>query len=176
MRIISGYLGGRIIKSPRGLDKHLRPTTDKARESLFNILSHRMNLEGLQCIDLFCGTGSLGLECISRGASRCTFVDTYTQLVYENIKSLNLNDKCEIIKDEVFRFLQKNKQHYHLGFADPPYHFQHYKELISLAAIYIDFFILEHNLPIIELSIYEDKIVMQRIIGKSRFTFINFKE
>lgn len=175
MRIISGYLGGRIIKSPRGSGKLLRPTTDKARESLFNILSHRISFNGLHCIDLFCGTGSLGLESISRGAFRCTFVDIYTQLVHENIKSLNLSDKCEIIKGEVLRFLRRNTQHYHLGFADPPYYFQYYNDLISLVANCVDFFILEHNTPILELSAYKNNILMQRTIGKSRFTFINFK-
>jgi len=142
---------------------------------LFNILSHRINFDGFRCIDLFCGTGSLGLECISRGASGCIFVDTHIHLVYENIKLLNLIDKCEIIKDDVFHFLRKNTQHYHLGFADPPYRFQYYKELISLVSTCIDFFILEHNVPNIDFSIYKNKIVMQRTIGKSHFTFINFK-
>lgn len=175
MRIISGSLGGRTIKSPKGLNKHIRPTTDKARESLFNILSHRINFEGIQCIDLFCGTGSLGLECLSRGASRCTFVDTHTRLVYENIKSLNLNDRCEIIKEEVLSFLRRSTQRYDVGFADPPYRFQHYNELITLVSNCVDLFILEHNTPITELSIYENKVVMQRTIGKSQFTFINFK-
>jgi 16S rRNA (guanine(966)-N(2))-methyltransferase RsmD len=175
MRIISGFLGGRILKSPGNSNKNLRPTTDKAREALFNILSNRISFEGLQCIDLFCGTGSLGLECISRGASTCTFVDIYTRLVHENIKLLNLINQCKIVRDEVFHFLQRNTQHYHLGFADPPYRFQDYKKLIFLVSTCIDFFILEHSTAIDELNMYRNKIVTQRTIGKSQFTFINFK-
>ena len=71
MRIISGTARGRKLKEPQGLDT--RPTTDKVKESLFNII--QFELEGRRVLDLFAGTGQLGLEALSRGAERCTFVD-----------------------------------------------------------------------------------------------------
>ncbi len=76
MRIVAGRCKGRAIKAPRGLD--VRPTSDRARESLFNILEHGIDWEGLMganVLDLFCGTGALGLEALSRGAAKACFVD-----------------------------------------------------------------------------------------------------
>lgn len=73
MRIISGKYGGRRLDVPKGRD--IRPTSDKVRGSIFNALISRADIEGTQVMDLFCGTGALGLEALSRGAERCLFVD-----------------------------------------------------------------------------------------------------
>ena len=73
MRIISGRYKGRVLEAPRGND--IRPTSDKVRGSVFNILRGRGVLDGVSVLDLFCGTGALGLEALSNGARQCVFVD-----------------------------------------------------------------------------------------------------
>ncbi len=82
MRIISGIYKSRILKPPAS--NKVRPTSDRAKETLFNVLSNIVDLDGITCIDLFCGTGNLGLESISRGSAKCYFVDTDIKLVLLN--------------------------------------------------------------------------------------------
>ena len=100
MRIISGSARGRKLKEPQGLDT--RPTTDKVKESLFNII--QFELEGRRVLDLFAGTGQLGLEALSRGAERCTFVDQRREsaaLVRENVKLCRFEDRSQDRKSVV---------------------------------------------------------------------------
>ena len=132
MRIISGEFGGRRIKIPRNLP--IRPTTDKAKEGIFNIISNKVDLVGLKILDLFSGSGMVGLEFISRGA-KVTFVEKNVQCVKNISSTLNeLNITSKIIKQDVFKFLSNCNSNFDIIFADPPYSFneEDYKKLINL--------------------------------------------
>lgn len=123
MRIISGKFKGRFIKVPQS-DK-IRPTTDRVRETLFNLLNNKISFEDIVVLDIYSGSGSLGLECISRGASEVHFIEKdffiYNNLL-ENIKSLEVEDKCKVFKSDAVRFTnKKSKLKYDLILADPPF-------------------------------------------------------
>ena len=119
MRIISGEFGGRRIKIPRNLP--IRPTTDQAKEGIFNIISNKVDLVGLKILDLFSGSGMVGLEFISRGA-KVTFVEKNVQCVKHISSTLNeLNITSKIIKQDVFKFLSNCNSNFDIIFADPPY-------------------------------------------------------
>jgi len=124
MRIISGKLKGRIFKVPKS--KLVRPTTDKTRESLFAYLENHIDFESLIVADLYAGSGSLGLEAISRGADRVDFVEnnySISKTLAQNIKSLNVEDQCDVFKLSASRFsnLSEHKK-YDIIFADPPFY------------------------------------------------------
>ena len=132
MRIISGDFGSRRIKIPRNLT--IRPTTDQAKEGIFNIISNKVDLVGLKILDLFSGSGMVGLEFISRGA-KVTFVEKNVQCVKHISSTLNeLNITSKIIKQDVFKFLSNCNSNFDIIFADPPYSFneEDYKKLINL--------------------------------------------
>ena len=123
MRIISGEFKGRFITVPQS--KFIRPTTDRVRETMFNLLNNRLNFEGLKILDLYAGSGSLGLECLSRGAVEVHFVEKNFQIkknLEQNIASLNASARCKIFHLEALRFSQLlNKSDYDLILADPPF-------------------------------------------------------
>ncbi|HEY6953208.1 MAG TPA: 16S rRNA (guanine(966)-N(2))-methyltransferase RsmD [Bacteroidota bacterium] len=122
MRIIAGIHRGRVLGSPRDLS--VRPTTDRAKQTIFDILSNRMLFEGMQVLDLFAGTGSLGLEAISRGVSTVTFVDNSREslaVLKKNVAALHCEDQCTMYQADVFWYLRNTQAKYDLVFADPPY-------------------------------------------------------
>ena len=123
MRIISGEFKGRFINVPKS--DLIRPTTDRVRETLFNLLSNKFDFTDLLAADIYSGSGSLGLECISRGAAGVHFVEK-NYVIYknleENIASLQVDDKCKIYKMPAIRFSSmKNHDQYDLILADPPF-------------------------------------------------------
>ena len=120
MRIISGSARGRRLKEPMGMDT--RPTTDKVKESLFNII--QFELEGRRVLDLFAGTGQLGLEALSRGAEHCTFVDQRREaaaLVKENVKLCRFEGQARVVQGESQAFLRACGEKFDVIFPDPPY-------------------------------------------------------
>ncbi len=121
MRIITGTARGARLKAPRGL--RTRPTADRVRESLFSILGTRV--AGRQVLDLFAGTGSLGLEALSRGARRAVFVDRATAAVLrDNAAHTHLEEKAQILGSDVFAALERfaaSGERFGLVFCDPPY-------------------------------------------------------
>ena len=120
MRIISGSARGRKLREPQGLDT--RPTTDKVKESLFNII--QFELEGRRVLDLFAGTGQLGLEALSRGAEHCTFVDQRREaaaLVKENVKLCRFEGQARVVQGESQAFLRACGEKFDVIFLDPPY-------------------------------------------------------
>ena len=120
MRIISGSARGRRLKEPMGMDT--RPTTDKVKESLFNII--QFELEGRRVLDLFAGTGQLGLEALSRGAEHCTFVDQRREsvtLVKENIKLCRFEERSQVVLGEAQTFLRSCRERFDVILLDPPY-------------------------------------------------------
>jgi len=121
MRIITGSARGKRLQTPSGL--HTRPTTDRVKESVFNIV--QWDLEGRKVLDLFGGSGQLGLESLSRGAASCVIVDgdrNAQKAIEANIKNCGFERTCQLIKGDSFQFLQRQKKDsYHVIFLDPPY-------------------------------------------------------
>jgi 16S rRNA (guanine(966)-N(2))-methyltransferase RsmD len=123
MRIITGSAKGAKLKAPHG--DSTRPTADRVKESLFNILGHKVT--EAHVLDLFAGTGNLGLEALSRGASHAVFVDQELQcvaLIKENARHTKLLDQTQILRQEVLRamdLLARSDRQFDLIFCDPPY-------------------------------------------------------
>jgi 16S rRNA (guanine966-N2)-methyltransferase len=123
MRIISGKYKGRFINVPKS--NLIRPTTDRVRETLFNLLNNMIDFNGIKVLDFYSGSGSLGLECLSRGAKEVHFVEKNFFIhknLFENIKSLNVETQCKIYKMSSVKFSQKMPEtRYDLILADPPF-------------------------------------------------------
>ena len=123
MRIITGLARGCKLKTPKGYDT--RPTADRIKESVFNILSPF--IRETVVLDVFAGTGNLGLEALSRGASSAVFIDQRAEsikIIRENAEHTHLEEKTQIIKGEslaILRRLEQNGQRFSLVFCDPPY-------------------------------------------------------
>ena len=120
MRIISGSARGRRLKELQGMDT--RPTTDKVKEALFNII--QFEIEGRRVLDLFAGTGQLGIEALSRGASRAVFVDhrqDAAALVRENLRRTHFEDRGEVVCTDFTQYLARCRRKFRLIFLDPPY-------------------------------------------------------
>ena len=121
MRIISGIYGGRRLSPPKNITA--RPTTDFAKESLFNLLNNRIDFEGIDMLDLFAGTGGIGIECISRGAREVTAVEiahVQQNWIISCCRQLGIRN-LSVIRGDVFKFLNACRTKYDLIFADPPY-------------------------------------------------------
>lgn len=124
MRIVAGSARGRTLATPKGAEQ-IRPTSDRARETLFNVLGQWC--DGLVVLDLFAGTGALGLEALSRGAAFCTFVDRGREalaLCRANVDALGFADRAAVVSSPVERAwarLLAEPRRYDLVFADPPY-------------------------------------------------------
>lgn len=151
MRIISGTLGGRRIHPPAKMP-YTRPTTDIAKEGLFNILQTRIDFEGIKTLDLFSGTGSISYELASRGAAQLTIVEkdvTMHEFIKKNITELKI-ENAKILKTDVFSFLENTIEQYDFIFAGPPYALNTIDELpaiiINKNMIAEDgYFVLEHT-------------------------------
>ncbi len=131
MKIISGEFGGRQLKTPK--NNNIRPTSDKVRGAIFNMLVSRGIIKNANVLDAFCGTGALGLEALSRGAIHCTFIDssrTSLNLTRNNADILGVTNLCDFWLKDIFK-IENNyiSKTYNLIFLDPPYN----KGLISLA-------------------------------------------
>ncbi len=129
MRIISGIYKGRRLDLPKNLN--LRPTTDMAKESLFNVLRNLVDFEEIEALDLFSGTGSISYELISRGAQSVVAVESNSQQIrfIESVKhKLDLTN-LRVLRMDVFQFFKNNKQAYDIIFADPPYDMEAFEEV-----------------------------------------------
>jgi len=154
--------------------KTLRPTTDRARESLFNILNNIIDFEGLKCLDLFAGTGSVGFELISRGAEYVSFVESspaQAKLIEKTAEELGCRPQIEVHRQNVAAYLSERKgDYFDLIFADPPYSSaENEKWLKALAQIGFNVFVFEHggiNTPDYVFSGYE---TMERKTGITNF-------
>lgn len=125
MRIIAGQYRSRPVKSLPGLD--LRPTSDRLRETLFNVLSSSSTLEGSVWLDLFAGTGAVGIEAISRGAQHVYFIESerkHARLIRENLQSLKISERFDVIESDTasaLRSLDASGVTCDFCFVDPPY-------------------------------------------------------
>ena len=121
MRIISGQYGGRRFEAPRNLQA--RPTTDIAKEGLFNILQNRIDFEGISALDLFSGTGSISFELLSRGAASVVGVEMgrpQQQFIQKVSQELKIGRELQLVRGDVFKYLKGSSQQFDLIFADPP--------------------------------------------------------
>ncbi len=147
MRVISGKFRGKKLKSFEGQD--IRPTSDRAKESIFNIINAKVN----DCVflDLFCGTGSIGIEAISRGAKKVVFTDVdirSVKLTNENLKGVK--EQITALKISAEDYLSTTKEKFDIIFLDPPYSYDKVDYLVAL--------ILKNNLLKEDgLIIYEHK-------------------
>lgn len=131
-RIISGRLRGKRLHAPRTIDA--RPTTDFAKESLFNILENRFHWAEITALDLFTGTGNLALELASRGAQSIVAVDitqASSRYLQRTAEALGLDGQMTVIQREALAFLQRDHRQYDLILADPPYDYPDYETLVD---------------------------------------------
>jgi 16S rRNA (guanine966-N2)-methyltransferase len=128
MRVTAGRLGGRALVAPD--DARLRPTSDKVRQAIFNILAHKdfgvgFTLEDARVIDLFAGTGAMGIEALSRGSRYCLFIDDHAEsraLIRQNVEALGLTGVTKIWRRDATDLGERSMdQPFNLAFLDPPY-------------------------------------------------------
>lgn len=132
MRIISGKYGRRRFDVPHNITA--RPTTDFARENIFNVIENIIDLEGKSALDLFAGTGAVSYELLSRGCFPVTAVEkASTQLSFiHKVKDLLKDDNLHIVRADVFKFISATKNSYDFIFADPPYDLERFGEIPEL--------------------------------------------
>ncbi len=148
MRIISGSHKGKTIVAPKSLP--VRPTTDFAKEALFNILENNFEMDELHVLDLFSGTGNISYEFASRGAKMITSVDlnfNCFNFIKKVAKELDLA-AIQVFKADVFKFLCKHSQQYDFIFADPPYDLKNINEIAQL--VFDNSLLKEHGWLIVE--------------------------
>ena len=133
MRVITGSARGRVLESPAGLD--VRPTVDRVKEAVFSII--QFEIEGRSVLDLFAGSGQLGIEALSRGAKKATFVDkerASIEVVTRNVAKTGFEHSSRIVCSDAVSFLMLTKDKYDIVFLDPPYNTGLLQETIPLAA------------------------------------------
>jgi 16S rRNA (guanine966-N2)-methyltransferase len=175
MRIIGGKWGGRKLHPPTKMP-FTRPTTDIAKEGLFNILQNQLDFEGISTLDLFGGTGAISYELASRGAAQLTIVEKDPQMfafIKKNIEDLRI-EGVRLVQSEVFRFLETCTQQFDFIFAGPPYALQTIDELprIIIQKKLLNeegLFVLEHT----PRNQYDDYpgFIRQRNYGTTVFSF-----
>lgn len=120
MRVIAGEARGRRLKEVTGED--IRPTSDRVKEAMFSIL--QFDLEGRRVLDLFGGTGQLGIEALSRGAAHCVFVELRrdaAQLIRDNLAHTGFTDRAQVVQGDSVSYLLSNKEGFDVILLDPPY-------------------------------------------------------
>jgi 16S rRNA (guanine(966)-N(2))-methyltransferase RsmD len=180
MRIISGKQGGRKISPPSKMP-FTRPTTDIAKEGLFNILQNQLDFEDISTLDLFGGTGAITYELQSRGAGKSVIVEKDPQMftfIKKNLEALGFSD-VQVLKMDVFDFLRSCREQYDFIFAGPPYALATIDEIpkivISRSLLNPDgLFVLEHT----PRNRYENYpgFIKQRNYGTTLFSFFQMPE
>lgn len=158
MRIIAGKYRSRRIHSVnpgressiQSLKSSYRPTTDRAKESLFNTLNNIIDFDSVSCMDLFAGSGSLGFEALSRGGSSCEFVESsllQLKSIIKTAEDLKVTEQVTVHNSNVLDFLSiAEGRSYDIIFADPPYSFDKYDILLQkVFNINFSIFVLEHS-------------------------------
>lgn len=180
LRVIAGKYKSRKIKEVKS--NITRPTTDKNKEALFNSLGQFFS--GGKALDLFAGSGSLGIEAISRGIEKCDFVDKHYQaikIIKDNITELKLTNQVNIYKQDALKFLKNTKNTYDYIFVDPPYKLNKYDEILSLVTsrqiLKINGIIVLESDKTTSIS-ETDKldIIQTKILGISKFTILRRKK
>ena len=151
MRIVSGSHKGKRLIAPKKLP--VRPTTDMAKEGLFNILNNRYDIDELKVLDLFSGTGNISFEFASRGSNSIVAVDSYAgcvQFISKTAKELNF--PIRTVKSDVFKFLEKTRDKVDIVFADPPYNLplEQFEKIVLL--VFRNELLLEDGILVLEHS------------------------
>jgi 16S rRNA (guanine(966)-N(2))-methyltransferase RsmD len=179
MRIVSGTLRGRRFSPPDSFSA--RPTTDFAKENLFNVLNNMIDFEDIKVLDLFSGTGSISYEFASRGCCNITSIELnykHQQFIAKTLRELKIDKAVRSLKGDSFKFVGATKEKYDVIFADPPFDLQ---EADTLPDIIIErelltpdgFFVLEHSGKD---RYNEHRYFLQtRNYGKVNFTFFGYK-
>jgi 16S rRNA (guanine966-N2)-methyltransferase len=132
VRVVAGELGGRKLVAPHG--DTTRPTTDKVREAVFNSLSSMGIVEDAVVVDLYAGSGALGIEALSRGAARCTFVERdrdALRALRANIDALRIGDRATVVTSDVMAWVPAARN-VDLALVDPPYTFTEWARLLGV--------------------------------------------
>lgn len=180
MRIISGKFKGRRFSPPKSFKA--RPTTDFAKENLFNVLNNIIDWEEIKALDLFGGTGGISFELISRGSPRVVCVEknfNHTKFIEKTKEDLKIGSEMSLLKMDVFTYLENSKDSFDFIFADPPYDLKNFedvprlvfeKNLLNKGGV----FILEHSkdYDFSQLPLFESK----RVYGSVNFTIFRNEE
>lgn len=175
MRIISGRYRGKRLIAPKKLP--VRPTTDMAKESLFNILNNQFYIEEIKVLDLFAGTGNISFEFASRGANSITAVDSHAGCIkYVSKINEELDFNIDIIRSDVFQYLKRTVDKFDVIFADPPYNLDLEKFQQIPESVFSNTLLQEDGLLIIEHSPQTNlsdlpNFKEQRKYGSSIFSF-----
>lgn len=175
MRIISGKFKSKRIQAPKNLP--VRPTTDMAKEALFNILNNLYHLNDLNILDLFSGTGNISYEFASRGTENITAVDAHFGCIkFINKISQELDLNINTIKSDAFKFLEKTNTTYDVIFADPPYDFEIEKFESIVKLVFENNLLNDEGILIIEHSKYtkfdsNKHLSYQKKYGGNMFSF-----
>lgn len=175
MRIIKGKLKSRRFSVPKSFPS--RPTTDFAKEGLFNILNTRLNLEGIDVLDLCAGTGNISLECISQGANSVTSVDqnyNCVKFIRETAEKFEVEKSIRVFKSEAVKFTTQCTTKFDLIFSDPPFKDDFHTALID--SIFEHGLLKEDGLLIIEHGKYtklenHPRFIEMRTFGNVLFSF-----
>lgn len=168
MRVVAGTLRGRRIESPEG--NTTRPTTDMAREAIFNSLGSHYDLAGARIVDCFAGTGALGIEALSRGAAHVTFIERdkmALDVLRENLQTLGLVDRSTVMRGDALTQVGQCKDTT-LVLADPPYDFAKWPEF--LAAVPCDLVVAEAGSPVPAPAGWE--VLREKRYGRTHVTFL----
>ena len=175
MRIIAGEFRSRILVTPKG--SATRPTTDRARESLFNVLNNLVSFDGIRVLDLYAGSGAFAFEALSRGAKHATLVERDRHAIIAidaNAKSLNVKDRVSVFHSDVLAFLRKEPKQFDLIFADAPYDDEHSRELLPTMllerAARIGLCIIEHRSTDQIVLPEGSKLLRELNVGEASFT------
>lgn len=172
MRVISGTLKGRRFNPPANLP--VRPTTDFAKESLFNILNNHIDFEEMNALDLFAGTGNISIELVSRGCITVTSVDVNfkcTDFIKKTAIAFNINN-LQVIKSNVFSYLKFATKPYQLIFADPPYDLEGINKIPEI--IFEKNLLAENGIMVIEHSRDTNFEQHPRFVEKRNYGKVNF--
>ncbi len=180
MRIISGKYKKRRIHAPKHLP--VRPTTDMAKEALFNILNNLFYFNSVSVLDLFAGTGNISYEFASRGTENITAIDNNfgcIKFIHSTSKILDFN--INSYKSDVYKFLEKTNQKFDIIFADPPYNFEKEKFEKIVNLVFENNLLSEDGLLILEHSKHtdlksSDNLSYQRKYGGNMFSFFENKK
>ncbi len=137
MRVITGTARGRRLKAPEGLD--VRPTTDKVKEAVFSAV--QFQLEDTYVLDLFAGSGQMGIEALSRGAVRAVFVDSSRaaiNCINENLRTAGFERRSEVISRDSYDYIRLTRQRFGIIILDPPYRQGHIASVLPIAAGKLD--------------------------------------
>jgi 16S rRNA (guanine966-N2)-methyltransferase len=146
VRVIGGTCRGRLLRAPPG--QATRPTSDRVREAIFDVLGSLVDLEGMSVVDLFAGSGAMGIEAISRGASSAVFVEEAAPAlgaIRDNLASLDIEDRARVVREDALLFLERPHQ-FDLALCDPPYEFEAWDSV--LGRLHATLAVLESHRPV----------------------------